>query len=699
MANTKKISRRQFVASTVSTVALASLPAHRVFAGVPEAGAPNSALQQATSSLNESTNWRDIDWKNQGIENLSKSPHAKLRDIPVRAVTIQSGFWAQRREINVTKSIPTMHDLLEANGRMNNFRRLTGKSQAKQSGPVFSDSDVYKWTEAAGFVLQSGDRPELRAMAEKMTAEVSAVQETSGYLNTYYQDDRKSQRMLTQTQTTGHELYNIGHMLQGAIAYYRATGDHTLLDAGIRFVNDFLMESYGPAPKQPIVSGHPEIELAMIELYRITGDKRQLDLAGYILAGDERLNLPERRTIYMFSGTPFTARTKLEGHAVRAMYACCGATDYYMETGDPAYWKTLNTLWNDLTTTKMYVTGGVGSRSDGEAFGNAYELPNDRAYGESCAAIGNMMWNWRMLAATGDAKFTDVIERALYNGINSGMSLDGTLYCYRNPLAFDPSTGEKIRNPWYDVTCCPPNLERTFASLPGYFYSTSSDGIYQHLYDNSELNWHLENGVGLKITQKTNYPWDGAMEITVTPAQPSNFTFYLRIPGWADGVQVAVNGKAVMGAKPGEYLPIHRQWSPGDVIRLHMEMPVQVLEANPQVADDAGRVAVQRGPLVYCMEELDQPTGVTMSDLAVDLGQKAQAQFQSEMKRDLLGGVVVLRHTGVAYDRAASRNALYSRYSGRQVPSRQVPLTFIPYYAWSNRQETSMQVWTPKHNA
>jgi hypothetical protein len=279
------------------------------------------------------------------------------------------------------------------------------------------------------------------------------------------------------------------------------------------------------------------------------------------------------------------------------------------------------------------------------------------------------------------------------------MSLDGTLYFYLNPLAFDPATGEKIRNPWYDTTCCPPNLERTFASLPGYFYSTSSDGIYAHLYDNSELNWQLENGVGLKVAQKTNYPWDGKVELTVTPAQASNFTFYLRIPGWAESAQVAVNGKTVAGGKPGEYLAIQRQWSPGDAIQLQMEMPVQILEANPQVADDTGRVAIQRGPLVYCLEGLDQPDGVAITDLAVNLGQKPESQFQSEFKSDLLGGVVVLRHSGVAYDQAASRNALYSRYSSRPLQDRRVPLMFIPYYAWSNRQQTAMQVWTPVRKA
>ena len=256
------------------------------------------------------------------------------------------------------------------------------------------------------------------------------------------------------------------------------------------------------------------------------------------------------------------------------MYACCGATDYYLETGDPAYWKTLNPLWDDLAEHQIYVTGGVGARSDGEAFGNAYELPNERAYGESCAAIGNMMWNWRMLSASGDAKFTDVMERALYNGINSGMSLDGKLYCYRNPLAFDPSTGDKIRNPWYDTTCCPPNLERTFASLPGYFYSTSAEGVYVHLYDNSEIDWQLQNGAGLAIKQTTQYPWEGTVHLAVKPASPQEFTLFVRIPGWSKQNIVKVNGNPVEGAT-GKYLPLKRRWSAGDEVELAFDMEPQ----------------------------------------------------------------------------------------------------------------------------
>jgi len=638
--------------------------------------------------------------KDEGILNVDKSPYAKLHNVPVHAVTIMEGFWGARRETNVKKSLPSMEKLLEANGRMNNYLRLVGKSDAQQSGPVYSDSDVYKWTEAVGLQLQSGDRPELRALAEKMIREVVAVQEPNGYLNTYYVADRAKQRMTPETQRWGHELYNIGHMIQGAIAYYRATGDRVLLDSGIRFVDDYLLTSFGPGTdKQPLFSGHPEIELALIELYRTTGDKRHLELAGYILQGDDRIKVPRQAYVYHFCGIPFTSRTHMEGHAVRAMYACCGATDYYMETGDQKYWKTLDVLWNDLVSSQMYVTGGVGARSDGEAFGDSYELPNFTAYGESCAAIGNMMWNWRMLAATGEAKYADVIERALYNGINSGMSLDGTLYCYRNPLSFDPSGGDQIRNPWYDTTCCPPNLERIFASLPGYLYSTSKDGLYLHLYENSRLDWHLEDGTGLKVEQKTNYPWDGAVEISLTPAKSSEFTFYLRIPEWCHSAQVAVNGKSVSGVTPGQYFAVRRRWSPGDAIHLRFGMTPQVIEANRRVVDDYGRVAVQRGPLVYCLEQLDQPQGVSLYDVSLDLRQDSSSAFHEEFDKDLLGGIVVLKHAGAWTEKTSSDGKLYRAFTPSAPKGRQVQLKFIPYYAWANRTATQMQVWTPMFRA
>ena len=500
--------------------------------------------------------------------------------------------------------------------------------------------------------------------------------------------------MLQHTQQVGHELYNMGHYLQGAIAYYRATGDPTMLNAGIRFVDNFLLPNYGPGPSQtPIVAGHPEIEMSLIELYRTTGNQRYLDLAGYILHGDPRWKIEPRASTYMFCGIPFTSRTKLEGHAVRAMYACCGATDYYLETGDPAYWKTLDTLWHDLSEHQMYVTGGVGARAQGEAFGDAYELPNARAYGESCAAIGNMMWNSRMLAASGEARFTDVIERALYNGINSGMSLDGTLYCYRNPLAFEPSTGDVIRNPWYDTTCCPPNLERTFASLPGYFYSTSKDGVYVHLYDASEMDWHLEDGTGLKIAQKTNYPWDGAVQLTVSPAQPAEFTVYLRIPGWSAKNSVQVNGKAIEGAQSGQYLAIRRRWADGDRVDLAMDMTPQVLEANPAVAEDVGKLVLQRGPVVFCMEELDQKVHsrqINMADFAAHKTGETKAHFDP----DLLDGVIVLEHPG-SITPAAEQVGLYHAANTPPLEQNATTLTLIPYYAWANRAPSSMQVWIP----
>jgi DUF1680 family protein len=632
-------------------------------------------------------------WRDEGVLFLDKSPYAKLRNIPVHAVTIANGFWSSRRAINVKSSIPSMEKLLEANGRMTNFLRLAKQSDAPQQGPVYSDSDVYKWLEAVGFALQSGDIPQLHAAADKMIREVVAVQEGNGYLNTYYVGEKAKDRMQPQVQRWGHELYNIGHMIQGGIAYYRGTGDATMLDSGRRFVDDFLLPNFGPAAdKKAIFAGHPEIEMALIEMYRTTGNKNYLQLAGYILQGDDRIKVPKEAYVYHFCGKPFTSRTHLEGHAVRAMYACCGATDYYLETGDPSYWKTLDTLWEDLVGTQMYVTGGVGARSDGEAFGDAFELPNFTAYGESCAAIGNLMWNWRMLMATGEAKYADVIERALYNGINSGMSLDGTLYCYRNPLGFDPATGDKIRNAWYDTTCCPPNLERTFASLPGYLYSTSKDGLYLHLYENSQLDWKLQDGTAFGVTQKTNYPWDGAVDIAVNPAKPAQFTLYLRIPGWSDATQVTVNGKPLSGASPGQYLAVKRDWRNGDVVSLQFDMKPRILAANRRVVEDFGRVAVQRGPLVYCLEQMDQAEGVALHEVSLDLRRRGGSQFREEFERELLGGVLVLKHPGAVNAKAAS--GLYQQYSAETPGTRPVELKFIPYYAWANRSETAMQVWT-----
>jgi DUF1680 family protein len=639
-------------------------------------------------------------WKQKSVFDLSKSPHAKLKPVPVSAVVMQEGFWSKRRATNISSSIPSMHDELLRHGRMDNFLRLDGKSNAPQRGPVYSDSDMYKWIEAAGFVLQSGDQPQLRQLTQTDIREIVAVQEPSGYLNTYYVQDRVGERMLWQTQTTGHELYNIGHLLQGSIAYYRATGDPMLLEAGMRFVDNFLLPNYGPGKNQkPIVSGHPEIEMSLIELYRTTGNQKYIDLAGYILQGDSRVPLNPRQISYMFCGIPFTSRTHLEGHAVRAMYACCGATDYYLETGDPSYLKTLQTLSDDLIEHQLYVTGGVGARSEGEAFGDAYELPNARAYGESCAAIGNMMWNARMLAGTGDAIHADVIERALYNGINSGMSLDGGTYCYRNPLAYDPiadagdrhTPGGTIRNPWYDTTCCPPNLERTFASLPAYFYSTASDGIYVHLYDNSELRWKLDSGNPITITQKTRYPWEGDVALRVSPAQPEEFTVYTRIPSWSRRTSVKINGKPAGQPTAGKYLALRRTWTANDLIEISFDMEPQIVHANPAVADDTGRITMQRGPIIFCMEQLDQAEQAP--EQFPLMSAKLAGETSSKYEPDLLDGVVTLGHPGTI-EETTSAAALYSAGPAKR-NVRSTSLKMIPYYAWANRTPSSMQVWIP----
>jgi DUF1680 family protein len=620
-------------------------------------------------------------WRDQGIIHIDKSPYAKLHSVPVRAVTMGEGFWAPRRRAVSQVSIPTSLPLIEESGVMDNFRRLTGKKNVPYRGPVFADSDIYKWIDGVGYELQSHRNPALKSTADQLIGEIVAVQEPNGYLGTTYTGPELKNRLKI---WTGHETYNLGHMLQGAIAFYRGTGDRTLLDAGARYVA-YLYEDLAKQGK-PIVCGHPEIEMAAIELYRTTGDKRALDLAGYLLNADfrESLKLDPETIWYSYTGKPFLERTRVEGHAVRAMYALSGATDYYLETGDPRYKQNLERIWQTLVNASMYITGGVGARAQKEAIGEAYELPNN-AYGESCAAIGSLMWNWRMLAATGEARFADVMERALYNGINSGLSLDGRLYCYQNPLE---GWGLKTRNPWYYVACCPPNIERTIGALPGYLYSTSRDGIYIHFFHSSVLDWHREDGAALKIMQTTGYPWKDTVELEVAPAQPAEFTIYLRIPGWSPAASVAVNGRTVPGVKAGAYLAIKRKWSAGDKIAARFDLRPRLTAANPRLADNIGKAAVERGPLVYCLEQHDQTEPVAALALA-------GKDFTTETRADFLGGIVVLHHKGQAL---GDGQPLYGPPDSLAQPhTRPAALTLIPYYAWENRGAAPMKVWIPYH--
>ena len=626
-----------------------------------------------------------LPWNEQGVVHNLATPMAKMHSVPVRAVRMGPGFWTERMRTNREKSLPSLLEQLEAHGIVDNFRRLSGAKKVDRRGPLYTDSDLYKWMEAAAFVLQSGDDPQLRATVDRLTAEIAAAQEPSGYLNTWYVEERRAKRF-TEMQR-GHELYCLGHLLQAGVAWYRATGKRNLLDIGVRFA-DYLVAEFGPA-KRPALTGHPELEMAMVELYRTTGNRRYLDFAGYLLSGveRERLKLRDNDVRYMFSGKPFTSRTQFEGHAVRAMYAASGAADYQAETGDPAYAETLERLWRDAVGTKTYITGGVGSRAQGEAFGEPFELPNAQAYTESCAAISAMMWNWRLLLMKGEARFADAIERALYNGINSGMSLDGVLYCYRNPLE---SAGEKIRNPWYDTTCCPPNLQRTFASLPGYLYGTAPGGVYVNFFHASTLEWRLQSGTALTLEQRTEYPWKGTVEFAVKVGNPEEFTLWLRIPEWAQGARVSVNGAPATTARTGGYHAVRRTWRPGDQVKLDLPLAPRLTESNPRVRENGGRVAVERGPLVYCLEQPDNP-GVNVLDALL-----ARAGAFTEESRKDLGGHLALRHAGLAANFAGA--PLYGRHGSAAAAAqsaRPVTLTLIPYYAWANRGNSSMQVWLP----
>ncbi len=636
----------------------------------------------------------DSGWSDQGVIYLDHSLNARLHTVPLRAVHMGDGFWSSRRKVTTEKSLPTLLLELEDHGVVDNFRRVAGHADIPRKGRAASDSDLYKWIEAAAWALAStepsiADKAMLRGDVESLVSHILAAQDSDGYLDTYFVGDKAHLRFTDLIHS--HEDYCLGHLLQAGIAYYRATGSRRLLDAGIRFA-DYVLANFGP-DKRPFVTGHPELEMALVELYRTTGQAKYLEFTRYLLSGVERdrLKLKDADIRYMFSGKPFISRTEFEGHAVRALYAASGASDYYTESGDLAYKKTLDLLWTDLTTRKMYITGGVGSRAAGESFGEPYELPSESAYAETCAAVANVMWNFRLLMMTGDARYADVLERTLYNGVDVGMSLNGTLYCYKNPLA--SSGADKLRNPWYDTTCCPPNIERLLESLPGYLYSISRDGVYVNLYHTSDLDWHLEDATGIKVSQVTDFPWSGSVRFQVTPAKPAEFTLYLRWPGWAPSMSVEVNGVPVplLPNQSGTYVPVSREWKPGDTIALNLPVTATPTVSNPRVADDYGRVALQRGPLVYALEQIDQ-NGASLSDLFFRSG----VPITPEPRKDTLGGVILLKSPGLVAEKPLGEEPLYeplASAAGRA--KRSATLTFIPYYAIGNREPTPMEIWVP----
>ncbi len=611
----------------------------------------------------------------RGVVDTTASPYARLKPVPPGAVRLRDGFWSPRLEANVRAGLPQLYRLLEEHGVVDNFRRVYGAKDVPRRGFLFTDSDLYKWMEAAAFVLQSEEAPEIRHLLDQAIEAILPAQRPDGYLNTYYVDERYEQRYTR--FDTDHELYCAGHLFQAAIAHHRATGESELLDCALRFA-DHLCQVIPSI--EGAFSGHPEIEMALVELYRETGRERYLDLARHLL-----------------DASRFTELQKIEGHAVRALYFCCGGADYYAETGDRAFLASLERQWENFTRAKVYITGGAGGRHLGESLGRDYELPNARAYAETCAAIGNIFWNWRMLVLDGETRFADLMERALYNGFLSGVSLDGTRYFYVNPLRYDGEgegdpwypwarRGPYERQPWYDCTCCPPNVGRMLASLPGYFYSTSREGLWVHLYDRGELRWQLSDGTGLRVVQDTQYPWEGDVRLSIFPARPTEFTLYLRVPGWADGATISVNGEGDVRGTPGSYAALRRRWQSGDRVHLSLEMPPKVMASHPRLVENRCSAALQRGPIVYCWEAHDNP-GVSVLDALLD----ARGEIIVEHRPELLGGVTRLIAQGALPEEEDQK--LYRPWAPRRTSLRPATLTAIPYYAWNHRGACAMTVW------
>jgi DUF1680 family protein len=607
------------------------------------------------------------------------SPYAKLRPAPIENVHLEDNFWAPRLRLLQEVTLPTQHKLCEETGRISNFKRAARKETGEFKGYFFNDSDIYKWIEATAFSMADKPSQELTQLVEQATDEILAAQDANGYLDSYFTLDREKDRWTNLRDM--HELYCAGHLIQAAIAIHRSAGDKLLLNAAVR-LSDHIASVFDPSKREG-TPGHPGIEMALVELYRTTCDDKYLHLAQFFIDNRGK-GLIGGRT-YHIDHRPFRELTEIVGHAVRAIYLNCGAADLYMETGEQVLLDALIRLWQNMTERKMYVTGGVGARHEGEAFGEDYELPNARAYAETCAAIASVMWNWRMLTITGEARFTDIMELALYNGVLSGISLDGQRYFYTNPLA---DHGKQERKHWFDCACCPPNIARLLASLPGYCYSLSDNGVWIHLY--AQNTAHLQvNHTHVIITQRTNYPWDGKVKLELKPEQEALFSLYLRIPSWCAKAEVQVNGKMLdIPTQQGHYIEVCRSWKTGDVVTLSLAMPVERIVCNPLVIENNDRVALKRGPIIYCLEQVDNGDRDVGSLVLPN-----DSALSAEWAPNLLNGVMIIRGEALSSSINEFKGELYRSTTDISSKLQRVQFTAIPYYAWANRTSGPMTVW------
>jgi uncharacterized protein len=624
------------------------------------------------------------------------------KPVPLTDVRIDDEFWSPRLRISREQTIPYEYRQCKQTGRIDAFR-LDWRPGQEPVPHIFWDSDVAKWIEAASYSLATHPDPQLDALLDEVIALIASAQQPDGYLNTYFTVVKPGQRWTDLRDA--HELYCAGHLIEAGVAHYEATGKRTLLDVVCRYA-DHIEGVFGRGPGQKRgYCGHEEIELALIKLYRATGEERYLRLSQYFVdeRGREpyyfdleaaqrsrpsyfeehfkRLHLRNLRE-YNQSHKPVCEQSEVVGHAVRAMYLYSAMADLAGETGDETLLVACRRLWDHLCATRLYITGGLGSSAQNEGFTFDHDLPNETAYAETCAAIGLVFWSHRMAQLDCDARYTDVMERALYNGVISGMSLDGTRFFYVNPLA---SLGDAHRQEWFDCACCPPNLARLLASLGQYIYSRGETDVAVHLYvqGSARLTMHGRN---VLLRQQTRYPWEGTATILVDVDQPTAFGLRLRIPGWCRDATLRVNGEAVDVAAmvSNGYLRVDRRWQSGDRVELDLPMPVERMYAHPLVRQDAGCVALQRGPLVYCLEEADNPVALHTVRLP------KEAPLGARFEHDLLGGVAAITGTALVADGTEWGRTLYRPQSAPLIPH---PLTAIPYCAWDNRQPGQMRVW------